>query len=147
MATNTETKPKAEKAPKQKNKCLCGCGTETARRFAPGHDARLKGVLIRAFRTEPGKDITLVNGMKGKPEVLLAELGWAKYAVAAKPKATKPKADKPAKAEKAESPAQTGVKAKVGRWIQEGRIDSDGLFVYTNSKGQLVSTDKFAVID
>lgn len=28
--------------------CLCGCGRETKGRFAPGHDARLRGVLLRA---------------------------------------------------------------------------------------------------
>lgn len=27
--------------------CACGCGTETARRFAPGHDARYHGRILR----------------------------------------------------------------------------------------------------
>ena len=30
-------------------RCECGCGTPTKAKFAPGHDARLRGVLARAF--------------------------------------------------------------------------------------------------
>jgi hypothetical protein len=29
--------------------CECGCGVGVTRRFLPGHDQRLKGVLRRAF--------------------------------------------------------------------------------------------------
>lgn len=31
--------------------CECGCGAEVARRFKPGHDARLKGRLLRAAKS------------------------------------------------------------------------------------------------
>ena len=30
--------------------CSCGCGSLTQRSFAPGHDARLKGLIIRVVR-------------------------------------------------------------------------------------------------
>lgn len=30
--------------------CACGCGRLTQRTFAPGHDARLKGLMIRVAR-------------------------------------------------------------------------------------------------
>lgn len=29
--------------------CRCGCGTPTGRFFAPGHDAKLKGILQRVL--------------------------------------------------------------------------------------------------
>jgi len=31
------------------NKCGCGCGRLTGRTFAPGHDARLKGLILRVL--------------------------------------------------------------------------------------------------
>jgi hypothetical protein len=30
--------------------CSCGCGSLTQRSFTPGHDARLKGIIIRVVR-------------------------------------------------------------------------------------------------
>lgn len=30
--------------------CECGCGESTQRRFAPGHDSRLRGWVIRVVR-------------------------------------------------------------------------------------------------
>lgn len=32
--------------------CLCGCGLETASLFRPGHDARVKGILLKVERGE-----------------------------------------------------------------------------------------------
>lgn len=45
--------------------CGCGCGAEVARRFRPGHDAKLKSALLRAWRD-------------GDPQAgrRLDELGW-----------------------------------------------------------------------
>lgn len=42
--------------PDEPNLCLCGCGEQVSRRFRQGHDARLKGVLLRVARgeEEPG---------------------------------------------------------------------------------------------
>jgi hypothetical protein len=42
-----------EKAPKKLRKthdCLCGCGTETLSLYAPGHDARVKGIILKVER-------------------------------------------------------------------------------------------------
>lgn len=36
--------------------CACGCGFTTTRRFAPGHDARAKGWIIRIVRGVCGFD-------------------------------------------------------------------------------------------
>lgn len=32
------------------NKCACGCGGGTQSTFVPGHDARLRGLMIRSLR-------------------------------------------------------------------------------------------------
>lgn len=32
--------------------CECGCGAEVSRRFKPGHDAKLKGRLLRATKSD-----------------------------------------------------------------------------------------------
>src|SRR6476661_7368375 len=45
-ATTTKREPTSIET----HPCLCGCGTQVTRRFAQGHDARLHGVLVRAFR-------------------------------------------------------------------------------------------------
>lgn len=37
--------------------CLCGCGQEVSRRFAQGHEARLKGMLLRVARGEEEPDM------------------------------------------------------------------------------------------
>jgi hypothetical protein len=36
--------------PGAQRKCACGCPGLTARTFVPGHDARLKGLIIRVVR-------------------------------------------------------------------------------------------------
>lgn len=43
--------PRLKRLPKAKtNDCRCGCGTKTANKFAPGHDSRLKGWMLRIER-------------------------------------------------------------------------------------------------
>lgn len=58
-----ESTPGLEKQAKANNKlvldvsdsaCLCGCMTPTTGRFRPGHDARLKGKLLRAHLAKIG---------------------------------------------------------------------------------------------
>jgi hypothetical protein len=67
------------KAPKQPQDCGCGCGGKTGGgRFLPGHDAKLKGRLIREAR----------DG--NKPAVkALKDLGWEKYVPTVEPKKAK----------------------------------------------------------
>lgn len=50
-------KAKAEKVKKEPKlvstqNCLCGCGLETGGKFCPGHDARVKGMLLKVERGE-----------------------------------------------------------------------------------------------
>jgi hypothetical protein len=41
---------------KETRPCLCGCGTKVTRFFAPGHDARLRGMLLRGEVKSPSKE-------------------------------------------------------------------------------------------
>lgn len=73
--------------------CACGCGTETKGTFAPGHDNRLYGQVIRGER--PPSDLDPHVGLKCK---------WAR---------------RTAKAEEQAETTSNGdsyTKVKVGRW-------------------------------
>lgn len=79
----TKATPK-RKTPQQ---CLCGCGSLTGGgRFRPGHDAKLKGALIKQIRDDNAK-----ASERTMARAKLEELGWGKFAEAAdhKPKAAK----------------------------------------------------------
>jgi hypothetical protein len=57
------------KAVTPSNTCKCGCGEPVTRSFKQGHDARLKGRLLRQYRT----------GTAGEKRSALAQarkLGW-----------------------------------------------------------------------
>lgn len=51
-APKPPAKPKKDKAADATRDCLCGCGGETAGKFRPGHDARVKGLLYKVERGE-----------------------------------------------------------------------------------------------
>ena len=74
MTANLKSAKKSvKKAPKVKalRPCLCGCKGKTASRFVPGHDARLKGVLQKAYRSDKGLNAT--------QKALVAELEWERF--------------------------------------------------------------------
>lgn len=53
------TRAKAETKVKKQvltNKCLCGCGKLVKNSFAQGHDARLKGLLLRGEIKNPSAE-------------------------------------------------------------------------------------------
>lgn len=53
------------------NPCGCGCGEQVTRRFKPGHDMRLKGALLRAYRAGgPGAE---------EAKIRILDEGWGKY--------------------------------------------------------------------
>lgn len=117
-----------------------GCpGTSTSRTFAPGHDAKLKGFLIRAGAA--GHDVHS-NGLT-KSAVAWAEgFGFGRQVwdgiVRSSTKPTKKaKADEPAK-------PQT-VSAKVGRWIYEGTIDGT-TFTYIDANSNTRTATKFTLV-
>lgn len=53
MATKKAKASKAKSAPKRENDCLCGCGEKVRWSFKQGHDARLKGRLLRGEIKNP----------------------------------------------------------------------------------------------
>lgn len=52
--------------------CLCGCGAQVARRFKPGHDAKLKSSLLTGTRTNQW-------WVREASVKALGELGWDHY--------------------------------------------------------------------
>lgn len=60
-----ETKTKRERKPKEKtlSTCWCGCGTNTQSRFAPGHDAKVKGRIARVIALEANAKVTKLGSM------------------------------------------------------------------------------------
>lgn len=122
------------------------CNAQTARTFAPGHDARLKGNLIRWAVL--GYEIRVGDVTKS------AE-GWAEgfgfgYMVAAGIKRSAERCA--AKAERTMKRIRKEVEhkavaitAKVGRWTYEGVV-LNGKFTYQNKKNEVVSTTKFVQI-
>lgn len=76
VAPKKEAKVAQPKAVKATKPCECGCGTQVPRRFAPGHDGRLKGQLLRTL-----KAARLLGDKEAaaSAEAKLAALGWAKF--------------------------------------------------------------------
>lgn len=116
-----------------------GCTATTRRTFAPGHDARLKGFLIRA-----GREGLLIRTPEGGADQLPAKVaerfGFA--AMVAEGIA------RPARTRKAKAvAAPTTVTAKVGRWVYEGRVTANGgIFSYTDRQGRNLMAEKFTIV-
>lgn len=117
---------------------MCGCGCEQAvaagREFRQGHDARLKGKLIRAYLT--GNSVHIVGGgmMMSADAMTLAERrGWGKFLVAAKDRAERlaPKGRKP-KTVKIKIAGGREVDAVVIGPVGKGQVE----YEYTNAKGE-----------
>ncbi|MBX3209613.1 MAG: hypothetical protein KF764_31555 [Labilithrix sp.] len=68
---------------KTSNSCLCGCGAETARSWAPGHDARVKAQL----RAQLGDGYQAAFEAAGSIAALAAKVAKPKVRKAAKKKA------------------------------------------------------------
>jgi hypothetical protein len=115
------------------------CNAQTRRTFAPGHDARLKGFLIRAGRE--GMLITTPwGGAEQTPEKAAEHFGFAHMVREgiARPKATR-------KAKKVAAPAK--VIGKVGRWTYEGTVTAGGkIFTYTDRKGATLMAETFTIV-
>lgn len=59
MATkskSTKATKSAKVADKKTNSCLCGCGTKVKGTFAQGHDAKLRGMLLRGEVKSPNAE-------------------------------------------------------------------------------------------
>lgn len=152
--TNTATAPAETKAaPKAKveTPCQCarfsnaetgettGCTKTTTREFAPGHDAKLKSLLIRAGamgaevrRVVDGMALTgdAVKAAEGYGFAHMVASGIERAARLAAEKAERKAARARAKEKKESTDKPETVKAKVGRATYEGRLESSE-FVYT----------------
>ncbi len=173
------TNPTATAVAPATHPCACGgitfrsfgkdetrtCLAVTKRTFAPGHDAKLKGELIR--RELAGDVVVLDSGEVVSPTYFAGRFGFAdmvsdgvrrgieKAQAKAEKKAAKGKTAerKLAEAAKVVAPepepeaatVPATVQAKVGRWIYEGTL-ADGEFTYVNKKDETVSTRKFTLI-
>lgn len=124
------------------------CGELTARTFAPGHDAKLKGVLLRAARS--GMDYSYVEGgllVHADPRTELEVRGWSHLLVDLKPRAKRERKPKAEKAADEATPAPAGfhpVRVKVGRWVYDGQIlqtlaGGDVEVEWTTAKGEKVT--------
>lgn len=109
-----------------------GCEADTLNTFAPGHDAKLKGFLIRAGRA--GHQVRLL-GTEDEISPLAAASRYGFASLVADGIKRQPK-----KAKKTAAPEK--VTAKVGRWEYRGLVEG-AEFVYTDRKGAERRTEKF----
>lgn len=118
-----------------------GCTASTKRTFAPGHDARLKGFLIRAGRE--GNLVRTPEGGNDQVAVRVAErFGFAQMV---RDGIARKAAKKVAKKVAEVAPAK--VTGKVGRWLYEGTVTAGGkLFTYTDRKGAQLIAEKFTIV-
>jgi hypothetical protein len=111
--------------------CTCGCGAPTApkRLFRQGHDAKLKGALIQAYRA--GDTVVAIHDgerTEFDPMTLAARFGWEHFltAVPGQAKAKGPKVGQ-------------SVKIKVGRWTYDavvgGTVEGGTVYSYLDKKG------------
>lgn len=156
MAKNTTPPVKAERAPKTPTPCQCFaqpfgepdddetpmftyCGADTMGTFAPGHDAKLKGVLIRAFLNGQSYDVRNDGHLTSyDPMTVAKERHWeaflneakvreerkveaaaAKATAKATAKAERDAAKAAAKAEKALAKAETETVKAAGKILPE----------------------------
>jgi hypothetical protein len=167
----------ATAAPQSANRpCACGgvtfrsfgkdetrkCLATTKRTFAPGHDAKLKGELIR--RELVGDVVVLASGEVVSPTAYASRFGFADMVAAGvrnhldreQAKAAKKEATAKARiaktverklAKKAGATAPKTVSAKVGRWVYEGTLNDKGTkFTYLDKKGATQETKKFTLV-
>lgn len=135
-------------------KVRTGCTRTTKRLFAPGHDAKLKGILIRAgvageqvIREGEGNN-GFTDPVKwgysfGFGHMVEAGIKLARDKAAAKKSAK-------AKAEPVAAPEPEVVEAKVGRWTYKGVVlpaaDGQPNFQYTDGKGEVKNALKFTLV-
>lgn len=126
-----------------------GCNATTKRTFAPGHDARLKGFLIR--NGAEGNLVRVGEDVNTSAQAVADQFGFG-YMVAegikkAAERAFKATLREVAKAGKKSHETPKQVTCKVGRWTYEGVItdspEHGPQFTYTTAKGVQTTTTKF----
>jgi hypothetical protein len=128
---------------------VAACGRDTWKTFAPGHDARLKGALIRHGLA--GK-LVKVRGAGDETEYSATDAagGWGfREQVAAGVANPGSKLARKARRVAKEDPqVPQAVVAKVGRWEREGvlvTVNGTEFFRYTTKNGDTKDTAKFVL--
>jgi hypothetical protein len=125
------------------------CMAPTKKQFAPGHDARLKGQLIR--HGVEGNQVRLASGELVSPQWVADQFGFGPMVRKGIERRLEKLSAKSAKVEAepvADVPAEPEVvEAKVGRWTYQGHLTEDG-FAYQDKKGQtkVVPEGQFALV-
>lgn len=120
------------------------CTATTVNTFAPGHDAKLKGNLIRW---------AILGYEIRKGDVTKSAEGWAEdygfgYMVKSGIRRRNARAAEKARKSTAKllaQPAPKTVSAKVGRWVYQGTV-ADGVFTYLDKKLNVQRTEKFTLV-
>lgn len=130
-----------------------GCTATTKRTFAPGHDARLKGFLIR--NGAEGHAVRLGDTGEAQTAQQVADGFGFGHMVAdgirrAEARAFAAMVRETKKAAKKTHETPREVTAKVGRWTYEGVITDSPTegpqFTYTSKKGVQTTTTRFTKI-
>jgi len=123
------------------------CDRDTYRNFAPGHDARLKGFLIRVGRA--GHKVKVM----GSDEVVTPVKAASRYGFAEMVQDGVRRPEKrparPFAPGRRERPSETPQTARVGRWEYRGRLRRYGdhqEFVYRDRKGNERRTPAYELI-
>jgi hypothetical protein len=133
----------------------CGTVVSKGKQFAPGHDAKLKSVLIAAFRA--GEDFAYLEGgllIHSDPMAMAQDRDWGKFLTPAKPRkvrkihpgqkaADKRRASQGQAQPDSDQPVHgfRPCQVKVGRWWKDGNVmafPAEGKITvsYTDGKGE-----------
>jgi len=140
-----------------------GCRSHTTRDFAPGHDAKLKALLIRAgvedrsVRVNTGGVVRVTTAEDAAAAFPFAYMvtngiknGREKAAARAARKAERDarKADAPAKTPRPRKAKVTEATIKIGRWVYAAKIDASGNATYETSGGEVRTSpaDKYKIV-
>ena len=143
--------------------CYCGCGnlTRAGRVFLQGHDGRLKGELIRAYRGGASllSNATVRQFETNDVEAIAARLNWSHFLTEGKVKkvrkakaTTAPTSSDPKVRKfrglslvKEVAPVPRETWATVGRWSYKGTI-LDGKFTYRDRRGNALTVTRFVEV-
>lgn len=128
-------------------KCYCGKQVNTRKReFLPGHDAKLKSAMQRAYRTGTDIEVPPEYTADGErlaisPQAIANERGWRQFLTDGKetPSDQRPTAEEPVDVQ-----GFRPVRVKIGRWVYDANVVSypdgpDGNTVtvgYRDGKGE-----------
>jgi hypothetical protein len=149
-ATGGDTMSKTTKTTKTVHNCGCNalhvhdtasgepiygfCGATTTGTFAQGHDAKLKGVLLKLWRSDSPYHVADGEGStsltSGSATGQLVARGWTQYMVDLAPRRSRSKRSTPIRP----------TTIKVGRWVYDVVSQSGNVVSYRTKSGELKTT-------